>query len=90
MIYLFSRAPVVADLAAGMARGPNVGADGLQGIENLWGTSYSDLLVGDDSSATGFWDGGAGTRWSAPGATTSWTAESKSIGSTAAPVTYAL
>ena len=53
-IYLFTLGPVVANLETGLARGedrlgqPGPGADGLAGIENLWGSSLGDLLVGDD------------------------------------------
>ena len=72
-IYLFTLGPVVANLETGIARGedrlgrPGPGADGLADIENLWGSSLGDLLVGDgeDNDLLGLWGrdsitGGAG------------------------------
>ncbi len=45
--YLFSRGPIIGDVSEGMARGEGAGVDGLISIENLWGSSFGDLLVGD-------------------------------------------
>ena len=72
-IYLFTLGPVVANLETGIARGedrlgqPGPGADGLANIENLWGSSWGDLLIGDDrnNDLLGLWGrdsitGGAG------------------------------
>ena len=47
VLYLFSFAPVTANLATGLVRGSASGADGLSGIEDLWGTSFGDLLIGN-------------------------------------------
>ena len=50
VLFLFSFAPVTANLATGLARGDASGADGLAGIEDLWGTSFGDLLIGNGQS----------------------------------------
>jgi Ca2+-binding RTX toxin-like protein len=49
-IYFFNFAPVTVNLATGLARGPSAGADGLSGMEDLWGSSFGDLLVGSGRS----------------------------------------
>ena len=49
-IFLLSPGPIVANLGSGTSSGPGAGSDGLQNIEDLWGSSLGDLLTGDDGN----------------------------------------
>ena len=50
VLFFFNLAPVTANLATGLARGDTSGADGLSGIEDMWGSAFGDLLIGNGQS----------------------------------------
>ena len=68
--YQFSPSGVQVDLRAGTGRGGDASGDNLWGIENIIGSAYADILIGDDHdnviegrAGADFLLGGGGNDW---------------------------